>query len=240
MEAYAAQIDNMDQGIGRIVNFLKSTKQLDNTLIIFLSDNGGNEELEGGETPMKPNDIPEVGEEKPRFSYHREWAQVSNAPFRSYKSNIYEGGIASPLIVHWPNYIKSHSSKTNEISHIIDLMPTILAAAGIKSKNSDGINILPAISGKNLPRKAIYFEHETACAIRFGDWKLVSPKSGIAPYTPRWELYNMKTDRGENVNLADKYPELVKRLAADWDKWALANKVYPLDGRGWWEKVAEK
>ena len=68
----------------------------------------------------------------------------------------------------------------------------------------------------------------------------MSPKSGIAPYTLRWELYNMKTDRGENVNLADKYPELVKRLAADWDKWALANKVYPLDGRGWWEKVAEK
>jgi arylsulfatase len=239
MEVYAAQMDVMDQGIGRIISFLKSTNQLDNTLIIFLSDNGGNEELEGGEMPMKPGDILKIGEETPRFSYHREWAQVSNTPFRSYKSNMYEGGIASPLILHWPDYAKAGTSKTNAVSHIIDIMPTILTAAGVKSKTTDGINILPAAKGKNLDRKAVYFEHETACAVRTGDWKLVSPKSSIAPYTPKWELYNLKKDRGETTNLADKHPDLVKRLAADWEKWALKSNVYPLDGRGWFQKIAE-
>jgi arylsulfatase len=239
MEVYAAQMDVMDQGIGRIISFLKSTNQLDNTLIIFLSDNGGNEELEGGEMPMKPGDILKIGEETPRFSYHREWAQVSNTPFRSYKSNMYEGGIASPLILHWPDYVKTGTSKTNAVSHIIDIMPTILTAAGVQVKSTDGINILPAVNGKSLARKAVYFEHETACAIRQGDWKLVSPKSSIAPYTPKWELYNLKNDRGETTNLANKHPDLVKRLAADWEKWALKSNVYPLDGRGWFQKIAE-
>lgn len=238
MEVYAAQIDNMDQGIARIITMLKKNKQLENTIIVFLSDNGGNEEMEGNEMPKMPlEDIATLGEEKPRYSYNREWAQVSNAPFRSYKSNIYEGGIASPLIVHWPKYIKKSGVITLQISHIVDIMPTLLAAAGINYKTSDGINLLPSLLGKKINRKAIYFEHETACGIRLGDWKLVSPKANKAPYLPVWELYNLKTDRTENNNLASKHPKLVKELASNWQHWAKTTNVYPLDGRGWWEKV---
>ncbi len=240
MEVYAAQIDNMDKGIAKIIAMLQKHNQLDNTLIIFLSDNGGNEEMEGNEMPrMLLADIENLGEEKPRYSYNREWAQVSNAPFRSYKSNIYEGGIASPLIVHWPGHIKKRGVITNQISHIVDIMPTLLAAAGIKYKAADGINLLPALLGNKIDRKAIYFEHETACGIRLGDWKLVSPKASKAPYFPVWELYNLKTDRTENHNVASNHPQLVKQLAANWNHWAKTTKVYPLDGRGWWEKVKQ-
>lgn len=238
MEVYAAQIENMDKGIAKIIAMLKQNNQLDNTLIIFLSDNGGNEEMEGNEMPQMPlKDIENLGEEKPRYSYNREWAQVSNAPFRSYKSNIYEGGIASPLIVHWPKYLAKSGLITNQISHIVDILPTICAAAGIKYKDADGINLLPSLLGSTIDRKAIYFEHETACGIRLGDWKLVSPKATTAPYSPIWELYNLKIDRTENNNVASKHPHLVKRLAANWVHWAITTKVYPLDGRGWWEKV---
>jgi len=238
MEVYAAQIDNMDQGIAKIIAMLKKNKQIDNTLIVFLSDNGGNEEMENNEMPKMPlSAIDSLGEENPRYSYNREWAQVSNAPFRSYKSNIYEGGIASPLIVQWPNYIKKAGTIINQISHIIDVMPTILAAADVKFKPTDGINLLPSMLGKKINRKAIYFEHETACGIRLGDWKLVSPKANKAPYLPVWELYNLKTDRAENNNVANTHSELVKKLAANWHYWAKTTQVYPLDGRGWWEKV---
>ena len=239
MEVYAAQIDNMDQGIGRIIAMLKENNQLHNTLIIFLSDNGGNEEKETNEKPVMPlADIENAGEENFQYSYNREWAQVSNTPFSSYKSNIYEGGIATPLIVHWPEYIKKNGSLSNQVGHVVDIMPTVLAAAGIKYKDLDGINLLPGLLGHKINRKAIYFEHETACGIRLGDWKLVSPKSAKAPYLPVWELYNLRTDRTENHNVASRHPKLVRQLAADWNHWAKRSKVYPLDGRGWWEKVA--
>jgi arylsulfatase len=145
---------------------LKENNQLHNTLILFLSDNGGNEEKETNEKPVMPlADIENAGEENFQYSYNREWAQVSNTPFSSYKSNIYEGGIATPLIVHWPEYIKKNGSLSNQVGHVVDIMPTVLAAAGIKYKDLDGINLLPGLLGHKINRKAIYFEHETACGI---------------------------------------------------------------------------
>lgn len=246
MEVYAAQIDRMDQGIAKIIALLKQTQQLDNTLILFLSDNGGNDEMEGREDVMQVSDIGKLGEAEPRHSYHREWAQLSNTPFRSYKSNIYEGGIASPLIVHWPNYIKKQGVLTKQMGHIVDVMPTILDAAGIdinseKFKsvlaNVDGKSLLNSFNGKEVKRGAVFFEHETACGIRLKKWKLVSPKSFVSPYIPKWELYNLETDRAENHNLVSKFPHKVKQLSSLWYKWAAKAQVLPLDGRGWLEKT---
>jgi arylsulfatase A-like enzyme len=247
MAVYAAQMDRMDQGIGAIIETLKANDALDNTLILFLTDNGGNAESQGGKLTLEQ--LPLLGNEEPAQSYRRNWGNVSNTPFREYKRYVHEGGIATPLIAHWPAKIKQGGSLTSQQGHVIDFMPTFIEMAGAKypkTFNGHAIHPLPGKSllptmtkGKTFKRGSLYFEHEANRAIIDGDWKLVSKATNSAPYISDWELYNLKEDRTETNNLAEKYPRRVKNLAAKWDKWAKENNVYPLDNSGWAGKNAK-
>ena len=245
MAVYAAMIDRMDQGIGRMIDVLKEYNELDNTLIIFLSDNGGcHEEVYDD---IKHSEIDELGGEKgPKQGYRRNWANVSNTPFRMFKHWVHEGGTSTPLLLHWPDRIKANGKIVPQVGHVVDIMQTILDVtdtsypqkiAGNKMYPLPGKSLTPNFDGKIFDRGPIFFEHAGNRAIRKGKWKLVSKVIDNPPYIGEWELYNLAEDRSETNNLADKYPQKVKNLAKIWDNWAKENKVYPLDPRGWWDKI---
>ena len=130
MAVYAAQIDRMDQGVGEILTKLEEYNELENTVVIFLSDNGGCDEEQGGE--LEPDQLSKLGNEYPRQSYRREWANASNTPFRQYKQYVHEGGISTPLIVHWPEKIRQKGAIFNQVGHIIDIFPTLLEITDTK------------------------------------------------------------------------------------------------------------
>jgi arylsulfatase A-like enzyme len=251
MAIYAAQIDCMDQGIGRIVKTLEKTGRLDNTLILFLADNGGCAEMlqfgemeDVGEGIGMSYDkfIALLGTDDTFASYGISWANVSNTPFRRYKHWVHEGGIATPLIVHWPVRIKSGGKLRHQPGHLIDIMTTCVDVAGAKYPSRyngneitpmEGKSLVPAFDNKPIKREAIYWEHEANRAIRAGKWKLVLKHPG------RWELYDIEADRTELNDLAEKYPERVRKLAAMWQSYAERANVLPLDGRSWEERVEE-
>lgn len=244
MAVYAAQVDCLDQGVGKIIATLKENNQLENTIILFLSDNGGCEEGQGGN--LKVEDINLLGNENPEQSYRANWANVSNTPFREYKHFVHEGGISTPLIAYWPSKIKKTGLIIPQTGHIIDLMPTIMDIAhaaypktynGVELHTLTGISLLPAIvSGKITKRGPLYFEHEANRAVIEDEWKLVSTSTNKPPYKGEWELYNLKTDRSEMNNLIKKYPKKAMSMGNDWEKWAQENNVYPLDNSGGKEK----
>jgi arylsulfatase len=266
METYAAMITRMDQGIGRIVEFLDGSGQFENTLIFYLQDNGAcAEDWFGMETnserkfePMGPDDrqtsyrprqtrdgrpvrrghdvIP--GPADTYSAYKENWANVSNTPFRKFKHYVHEGGISTPLIVHWPENIPSGSSGRliREPAHLIDIMPTCLEAGGIrppdmrkgmKIKPFEGVSLMPVLTGSaQLERdRLLFWEHESNRAIRDGKWKLVSLAG-----EPSWELYDMSQDRGEMNDLSETYPQILTGMAGDWYKWADRTQVLPVGG----------
>ena len=271
MEVYAAMVDNMDQGIGRIVKCLKDNRQLENTLIIYVQDNGGCAEGFGRgkqvgplERPAKPG-LPPMGRDElqtnmiPKQSrdgytsrqgpgvipgppetyigYGRNWANVSNTPFREYKHWVHEGGISTPLVAHWPKGITGKNRWAKDPSHLVDLMATCLDLAGAKYPDSkipvEGISLRPAFQGKSLERgKPIYFEHEGNRAVREGEWKLVA--KGSRKFVGPWELYHIPTDRTEMKDLSKKHPERVKTMAAQYETWAKERGVLPFGS--WWTK----
>jgi arylsulfatase len=250
MEVYAAQIDRMDQNIGRILAALRKTGQEENTLVLFLADNGGCAEELGPKAgglhvprqtrdgrPVRVGNLPAVmpGAEDTYQSYGVGWANASNTPFRLYKHWVHEGGISAPLIARWPAGVKQHGTLVRETGHLIDIMATCLDAAVAKYPATrkgqpvtplEGKSLRPAFGGGMVPgREAIYWEHEGNRAVRQGDWKLVSR------YPDRWELYNMVADRTEMSDLAGKEPARVERMAAAYSKFAARANVEP------WEKV---
>ncbi len=270
MEVYAAMIDRMDQGIGRIIAQLKNTQQLDNTLILFLQDNGGCAEPMGREhpaddptaapAPLGPNDLqtkvwppmqtrdgrwlrrgPGVmpGPEDTYIAYGKGWANVSNTPFREYKHWVHEGGIGTPLIMHWPAGIKRKGAVDTQPAHIIDIMATCVdlgratypkEVEGRKIKSLQGVSLAPVLAGRMLNRpEPIFWEHESNRAVRSGKWKLV------AKADQPWELYDMEADRTEMNNLAARQPDIVKRMTSQWDAWAQRSDVLPL---GTWSKLS--
>ncbi len=226
MAIYAAMIDRMDRNIGRVIDKLKQMGQFDNTLILFLSDNGGChttpvfKHLQG--TPGGPNSFP---------CYGFMGAELSNVPFRKYKQFIHEGGIASPLIVHYPNLIKKGRLETQP-GHLIDIMPTLVELCGARypeMRNGKriqpmpGISLLPAFRGGRLTRQdPLYWEHVGNRGVRIGDWKLVAAKPALT-----WELYNLAEDRTELNDLAERFPEKREQLIKVYEKWAKANGVKP-------------
>jgi len=249
MEVYAAQIDLLDQNIGKIVNTLRQRGLLDNTLIFFMSDNGGNFEEMGRIAPGRPRPafmpektkegLPVVPGNDPSImpgpattfaSYGIPWGNASNTPFRLYKHYAHEGGISTPFIVHWPHGL-AHKGITHEIGHEIDVMPTVLEAAGVSypalSKAGtpppplEGKSLLPVFAGRPLPERSLFWEHEGNCAVREGRWKLVSR------FPDAWELHDMENDRTERYDLAGKQPEQVKKMAADYAAWAGRVGVQP-------------
>ncbi|HET6879377.1 MAG TPA: arylsulfatase [Pirellulales bacterium] len=265
MEVYAAMIDRMDQGIGRIVDHLEETGWLENTLVFFLQDNGGCAEaigrsadgppIERPESPTLPplaNDALELavtpkqtrdgfpvrqgegvmpGPADTYISYGRNWANVSNTPFREYKHWVHEGGISTPLIAHWPAGIFRGGELEHQPAHLIDIMATCVAVSGAKYPSKingesihplEGVSLVPAFEGQPLGREALYWEHEGNRAVRVGKWKLVA-KGRKGP----WELYDMEADRTELHDLSHAEPARVSRMAAMWDAWARRTNVLP-------------
>jgi arylsulfatase A-like enzyme len=237
MAVYAAMIDRVDQNIGKLVDHLKESKTLDNTLIFFLADNGGCQE--GGMLGRGNFYNVEKRNEEHSNSYGKAWANASNTPFRLYKHFVHEGGAATPFFMHWPKGIQQRKEWYRQPAQLIDIMPTILDVAGAdypktyKDNNIlpiDGISLRPAFAGKPLDREGpIFVEHENNAFAREDKWKLVgrgvSAASGVVP--SRWELYDIEKDRTETMNLAASHPEKVKELAEQWNAWAMRAMVYP-------------
>ena len=236
MAIYAAQIDRVDQGVGRIMADLAARGIDDNTLVLFLSDNGGCHEEIHWQTP----ELAKFGTKDSYESYGRPWANYSNTPFRLFKSWVHEGGIATPLIAHWPKGIRRPGALDTRPGHITDIMPTCVELAGARypAGGDDrvhalaGQSLVPSFSGRAWGRERIFWEHEGNRALRMGRWKLVA--DGI---DGPWELYDMAADRTELNDLAGKDPGRVKAMADQWDDIAGATNVYPLDGRKWKERI---
>jgi arylsulfatase A-like enzyme len=273
METYAAMIDIMDQGIGRIIAALKEKGILDNTIILYMQDNGGCAEpvltnkmtvpLTDGQKELKPFPYDQLlSVRKPEYTregsfirsgrgvmagpadswvaYSEEWANVSNTPFRFYKSMVHEGGIKTPLIVYWPEGIRSKGTISHQMGHLIDILPTCLEIAGVsypenfngqKTVSPEGLSLVPVFADKKLKRKYLFWEHEANRAIRIGDWKLVSKVETPMEFTTadenRWELYDLKKDPSEINNLADKYPGKVRDMARQWEETAVRVQAKP-------------
>jgi arylsulfatase A-like enzyme len=226
MAIYAAQVDRMDQGIGRLIGALHESGAEANTLIFFLSDNGAcHERIERG----KP-DAP-LGTRGSYSSYRRAWAQVGNTPYRLYKHWTHEGGIVTPLLIRWPASAQQKGRFIHQAGHVIDIMATALDAAQatypVKFNERDiqpmeGQSLLPALGGEPINRKApLFWEHEGNRAVRDGKWKLVSAFPGP------WELFDLETDRTECKDLAQKNTEIVREFAAKYDEWAQRCSVRP-------------
>ena len=239
MSIYAACVNHMDAAVGRLVAALKQRGVLDNTLIVFLSDNGGN--AESGPNGKLVGDPP--GSPKSDVYCGESWAVLENTPFRRYKHFDHEGGIATPLIAHWPAVITAKGELRQQVGHIIDIMPTFVEVAGATYPNEfkgkpiqpmEGTSLVPAFSNKPLARtQPLFWEHEGNAAVRDGDWKLVRlGKNGS------WELYNLKADRTELHDLSTTEPARAKELAAKWDAWA--DRTHAIKPEKSAEQAAEK
>jgi arylsulfatase len=240
MEVYAAQIDNMDQGIGRIIAELERTNQLDNTIIMFLSDNGACAEMISHDDKTG-----EIGSTDASFeSYGLAWANVSNSPFRMFKHWIHEGGIATPFIVHWPKGIDSkyNGRLYNKPAHLVDVLATVVELSNVDytkliNKNNklqplEGQSLLPTFQLLDNNRKPIFWEHEANIGMRDGKWKLVAKaKEGNKGAIGQLELYNIEDDRSETNDLSKQYAELTKKMFDQWMEWANRIQVFPLDTR---------
>lgn len=247
MEVYAAQIDRMDQNVGRIVAKLKEKGLEKDTLILFLADNGGcAEEIARALTPnpsipLKTREGRDVrrgnlasivpGGPDTYQSYGIGWANASNTPFRTYKHWVHEGGIASPLIARWPEGIKRRNALTNEPAHLIDIMATCLDVAGAQYPKTyagnaiqplEGLSLRPVWEkGKRAGHAEIFWEHEGNRAVRQGRWKLV------AKHQQPWELYDLQADRSELHDLAASQPAKAAELKTKWEAWAKRANVEP-------------
>lgn len=228
MAVYAAQIDRMDQGIGKVLAQLEAMKATEDTLILFLADNGGCAEI------IEKSDKKEAktGDADSFRSYGVGWANASNTPFRLYKHWVHEGGISTPLIAHWPKVIKE-AAIVHQPGHLIDVMATCIDVSGAKypakHKEKDvtpyeGKSLRPIFEGKTRePHEAIYWEHEGNRAVRMGKWKLVAKHRGA------WELYDLEADRSETNDLAKKDADRVKDMAAKYQAWAKKVGAMPWD-----------
>lgn len=244
MTVYAAQIDRMDQGIGKVLEKLKALGKESNTIVIFLSDNGAC--AEGGLWGFnrRHNGLPPGGVDS-YMSYGRSWANVSNTPYRYYKKWLHEGGISTPFIVKWPAKIRGErrgsifTQSAVQSGHVIDIMPTLCDIAGaVYPKTFKGKAILP-LEGKSLlplvegnkdwkRQRPLYWALNGHKAMLMGNWKIAAV-SMDAP----WELYNIQKDRSELNNLADGYPDKVKEMAGMWLSWANRAGVFQGNGKVW-------
>ncbi|MEM1157260.1 MAG: arylsulfatase [Verrucomicrobiota bacterium] len=225
MEVYAAMVDVMDQSMGRIIEWLKKNGEFENTLILFCSDNGGCPFERTKGRFFKPWDS------RSYWTYDASWASASNTPFRLYKQNQHEGGIASPLIAHWPEGLKAAAGEgfrkatdtgivTDQPGHLIDFMATLIDLAGTAYPQQVAQRAIEPLQGKSLtpifagkvrkPHETLYFHFGTDRALRQGKWKLVSAKLG------KWELYNLDEDRTEMHDLAEEQPDRTASMANEW------------------------
>jgi arylsulfatase len=258
MAVYAAQIEAMDSGIGRIVGTLRDHEALEDTLIVFVVDNGGCAEFlaEDGTAqrpgngttrdgrPVTVGNLPTVrpGPETTFMSYDVAWSNVSNVPFRRHKSWVHEGGIATPAVVHWPRGFGARGELRHATVHLVDLAPTIYGLAGAAYPDSrNGLPVPPLVGEDIRPsfddpawrrRRPLWFEHEGNRALRSDEWKLVNR------FPHRWELYRIDEDRTELVDLAESEAARVVTMAGEWATQAAAVGVEELDAI--WELILAK
>lgn len=243
MAIYAAQVDLMDQGIGKVVKALKDAGQFDNTIIMFMSDNGACAEfISSGK--RKAVD----GKEDTYESYRINWANLSSTPYREYKHYTNEGGIASPLVVSWPDGIDRRMNGTfvDEYGYFADIMATCVDAARADYPESfngnaihpmEGVSLLPNFSGKATGRGMTFWEHEANIAVRDGKWKIVLKTDEGNEFRPEnIELYDMEADPVEMHDLAATEPERAENMFNAWKEWADRVHVYPLDTRFYGER----
>ncbi|MEL7121058.1 MAG: arylsulfatase [Bacteroidota bacterium] len=232
MAVYAAQIYSIDYNVGKVIQKLEEEGTLDNTLILFLSDNGGCAEMYH-EFGTKPQSWINKTTYSGAVSYGIGWANASNTPFREYKVQQFEGGIATPLIAHWPDVIKKQQGKiTNTPSYLIDIMPTLLDIskaeypAQYKGKNIhplEGESLVAVFKkGDKELHEYMYWEHQSNCAIRYGNWKAIKKLTDT-----NWQLYNLENDRIEAHDLASENPDMVNHLNDKWYEWANSHLVLP-------------
>jgi arylsulfatase A-like enzyme len=251
MEVYAAQVEALDQSVGRLIKTLDDLKITENTYIFFLSDNGGcaeelgpgwrnflirlsGDSIDSQRRPIEFCNTPDVmpGPENTFQSVGLNWANLQNAPFRLYKHYVHEGGISTPLIITGPKFNNDSGQYRRQPGSIIDILPTCLELAGANYPTTyNGHTIIPMEGRSLMPyldpksphiHEFMFWEHENNRAVRKGDWKLVS-----AGPKGSWELYNLKTDRIEMTNLAAKQPEIVQELSDEWGRWAIRARVLP-------------
>lgn len=252
MRVYAAQVERMDRGIGRILRQLAASGVSDDTIVVFLSDNGGCAEVlplgspedfrakrdvvpaatrDG--RPLRVGNDPAVapGPEETYASYGVAWANLSNTPFRLYKKWVHEGGIASPLIVRWPAGGLAAGRIVRTPFQLTDVLPTLLEAANVDYPAErrgralpppEGRSMLPALRGAPVPDVPLFWEHLGNAAVRQGRWKLVRE------HGKPWELYDVDDDRSEMDDLADRHPEVVASLADEYERWAARVGVRPI------------
>lgn len=219
MAIHAAMVDRMDREIGRIIAELEAMHQLENTLILFASDNGASAEMmvrgDGHDRSAPP------GSAATFLCLGPGWSSVANTPFRRHKTWVHEGGIATPLVVHWPHGIQAKNELRHDPAHLIDIVPTVMDVAGGELPlewngkpvpPKPGMSLVPALAqDRALGERSLWWLHEGNQAIRIGDWKLVSEMR-----RGRWELYDLAQDRGETVDLAATHPDKVSELSAAW------------------------
>jgi len=233
MATFAAMVDRMDHGIGRVLDDLKAKGELDNTLILFCADNGACAEWDpwGFDIQSGPDNILHTGDKLAGMgqpgtyhSYGSAWANMGNTPWRYYKHYTHEGGISTSCVAHWPQGLRGRKGSIgHQPWHFIDLLPTLAEVAGGKTPpECAGISMAPMLAGKRVNHPPLFWEHEGSRAVREGKWKLTA----LYPQG-EWELYDIEADRTEMNNLAAAQPARIKRMAAMWDKWAKANQVVP-------------
>jgi arylsulfatase A-like enzyme len=219
MAVHAAMVDRMDHEIGKVLDQIGAMGAWENTLVVFLSDNGASAEIMVRGDGHDPH--AECGTGATFLSIGPGWSSLANTPFRRHKTWVHEGGISTPCIVHWPKGIVARNDLRHTPGHLIDFVPTILEAVG--GKRTDLRMEMPALPGKSLlpsfradviiERESVWWLHEGNRALRVGDWKIVA-----AGRDSPWELYDLKTDRSEMKNLAKEYPGKVREMATIWTK----------------------
>lgn len=244
MAVFAAMVSHVDHGVGRLLDNLEQHGELENTLILFLSDNGACYEWgpwgfdgpsrQGKTTLHKGKQLAEMGGPGTYHAYGSGWANLCNTPLRNYKHFTHEGGNCTPLFVHWPNGMVNADRWIREPVHVMDVMPTLCEICeadypsqrkGLPVQPAEGTSLVKLLKGGSLNERSIASEHNGARSLRRGDWKVVQPVR--MPGEDKWELYNLANDRCETNNLAGQHPELLKELADEWTAWATRVKVYP-------------
>jgi len=242
MAVYAAQVHRMDHEVGRVIDHLRTQGQLDNTLIFFLSDNGACAEPYddlGGGAFTAINQPAAAGSGGKHVgpngsSYGTGWANVSNTPFRRYKSRLHQGGIATPLIVHWPAGLKTKpGALTPTLGYLTDLMPTVLEVTGATYPREFGgqtiqplvgRSLAPVLRGDELPAdRWLFWEQYNNKAVRHSSWKAVQPAEADSP----WELYDLAADPTELRDQSKNRPGILRELTTAWDTWATTHRVLP-------------
>ncbi|MFI3303242.1 MAG: arylsulfatase [Rikenellaceae bacterium] len=221
VSTFAAMVEIIDDGIGELIEATKRKGIYDNTIFIFLSDNGATSE--GGQIAQLTADL-------------------CNTPYRSYKRWCFLGGVSSPLIIHYP---KAFGEECGEIrttpAHIIDIMPTCLDLAGVNYPTSfagkkisapDGVSIVKLVEGGKISKRDLFFEHQTSCSIISDGWKMTREN-----YKSEWELFDLATDPFETTDLAKLMPKKAAQLEAKWNAWGKKNNVFPLETRVWTDRI---